>query len=104
MTATEWDRAPYDPKTDALVRGWTWVVTDLDCDEQVCPNKQRIYLSFESASSDQEMALAHALAHVDLHALLTVAEFTLDQEKEAEDLALLRLGRFDPCDLTGTDL
>lgn len=98
MTAAVRDVAPYSPDDDLRLRFPEWDVVrvgdlPVDVGEVMLPKRKTILLSRCIHDADPEYAIAHLIAHLDLHKI--GGPFTKAQEDEARMLALWRLDRED---------
>ena len=86
----------YDPRTDLIDRWPDWRIerTDLHgLDELIAVGKKLILIDTEAYDHDPTFAVAHALAHIDLHRDHLSHLVTIQQEAEATMLADIRLDR-----------
>lgn len=86
----------YSPRSDAILRwsDWTIELTNLHgVDELICPKRRTLLLDGQVWRDDPELAIAHGVAHLDLHLDHMGRSLTRDQENEAQWLALVRLDR-----------
>lgn len=86
----------YDPCADFALRWPTWVthlVALATSDEIFIECERLVLIDMSAYSYDPWFAMAHVVAHLDLHLGLLDDAITPDQESEANTLAAIRLDR-----------